>query len=185
MIAITGSNGKTTLKEMTAAILARQGDVRGDAWQSEQRDRRAADACRLPPGAVRRHRAGCQSSGEIHYLSGLVKPDVAVLNNAGRAHLEGFGSLEGVARAGPRSSMDWARTVSSCSTPTTASPAFGVRSHKATGSATFGVVQAADVSNPPGPIPSSGVTRVPGAFPARCEQGEIDVRLRPPVNTIA
>ena len=42
---------------------------------------------------------GANHPGEIDYLSRIARPDVAVLNNAGRAHLEGFGSLEGVARA--------------------------------------------------------------------------------------
>jgi UDP-N-acetylmuramoyl-tripeptide--D-alanyl-D-alanine ligase len=41
---------------------------------------------------------GANHPGEIRYLSELARPDVAVLNNAGRAHLEGFGSPENVAR---------------------------------------------------------------------------------------
>jgi UDP-N-acetylmuramoyl-tripeptide--D-alanyl-D-alanine ligase len=42
---------------------------------------------------------GASAAGEVGYLSRIAQPDVAVLNNAGRAHLEGFGSLEGVAHA--------------------------------------------------------------------------------------
>jgi UDP-N-acetylmuramoyl-tripeptide--D-alanyl-D-alanine ligase len=42
---------------------------------------------------------GANHPGEIDYLARMTCPDVVVLNNAGRAHIEGFGSLEGVARA--------------------------------------------------------------------------------------
>jgi UDP-N-acetylmuramoyl-tripeptide--D-alanyl-D-alanine ligase len=42
---------------------------------------------------------GASGPGEIEYLSGIASPDVAVITNVGHAHLEGFGSLEGVARA--------------------------------------------------------------------------------------
>ena len=42
---------------------------------------------------------GANHPGEIAYVAGLVKPDVAIISNAGAAHLEGFGSVDGVARA--------------------------------------------------------------------------------------
>jgi UDP-N-acetylmuramoyl-tripeptide--D-alanyl-D-alanine ligase len=42
---------------------------------------------------------GANHQGEIAYLTGIARPELAIITNAGRAHLEGFGSLEGVARA--------------------------------------------------------------------------------------
>lgn len=100
VIGVTGSNGKTTVKEMIAAILgevaptlATRGNLNNDIGVP------------LTLLALRqKHRysvveMGANHPGEIACLAGLARPDVAVLNNAGAAHLEGFGSLEGVARA--------------------------------------------------------------------------------------
>jgi UDP-N-acetylmuramoyl-tripeptide--D-alanyl-D-alanine ligase len=100
LIAVTGSNGKTTVKEMMASILgttkttlATQGNLNNDIG--------------MPLTLLRLtnvHQAaviemGANHPGEIDYLSKLAKPNVAVITNAGPAHLEGFGSIEGVARA--------------------------------------------------------------------------------------
>jgi UDP-N-acetylmuramoyl-tripeptide--D-alanyl-D-alanine ligase len=98
-IGITGSNGKTTLKTMVANILAQQhqvlatqGNFNNDIglpqtllrWQGE-------------PYAV--IEMGANHPGEIANLTQITQPQIAVLNNAGRAHLAGFGSLAGVAQA--------------------------------------------------------------------------------------
>lgn len=100
VVGLTGSNGKTTLKEMLHSILsvnntpvlATQGNLNNEIG--------------VPLTLLRLHdeplavvEMGANHAGEIAYLTRLVRPDVAILNNAGRAHLEGFGSLEGVARA--------------------------------------------------------------------------------------
>ena len=42
---------------------------------------------------------GANHPGEIAYMTAIARPEVALITNAGRAHLEGFGSVEGVARA--------------------------------------------------------------------------------------
>ncbi|MFS6537509.1 UDP-N-acetylmuramoyl-tripeptide--D-alanyl-D-alanine ligase [Idiomarina loihiensis] len=99
-VAVTGSNGKTTVKEMLAAILsirhpvlATQGNFNNDIG--------------VPLTLLRlqeEHKyavveLGANHPGEIAYTTDLVKPDVAILNNVSAAHVEGFGSLHGVARA--------------------------------------------------------------------------------------
>lgn len=100
IIAITGSNGKTTVKEMTAAILRQCGEVfatRGNLNNeigmplSLLSTRDEHDFVVLELGANR--------GGEIEYLANIARPLVALVNNAGPAHLEGFGSLDGVANA--------------------------------------------------------------------------------------
>ena len=100
VVGITGSNGKTTVKEMVAAILGLEGDVlatRGNynnelglpltLFELEQSHRFAV----LEMGASK--------GGDIAYLAGIARPDVGLVNNIAPAHLEGFGSIEGVARA--------------------------------------------------------------------------------------
>jgi UDP-N-acetylmuramoyl-tripeptide--D-alanyl-D-alanine ligase len=101
--AITGSNGKTTVKEMLAAIcaaaagedavLATTGNLNNDIGMP-------LTLLRLQP--AHRYAAiemGMNHPGEIAYLTELARPDVALVNNALRAHLEGLGSVEAVARA--------------------------------------------------------------------------------------
>lgn len=101
--AITGSNGKTTVKEMLASILrqaagadqvlATEGNLNNDIGLP-------LTLLRLQPGqrfAVLE--MGMNHAGEISYLTRLARPDVAVVNNAGPAHLEGLGSIEAVAYA--------------------------------------------------------------------------------------
>jgi UDP-N-acetylmuramoyl-tripeptide--D-alanyl-D-alanine ligase len=103
VLAITGSNGKTTVKEMLAAILKAQagepavlattGNLNNDIGMP-------LTLLRLTP----EHRfavleMGMNHPGELDYLSRLARPDAALVNNALRAHLEGLGSVEAVARA--------------------------------------------------------------------------------------
>lgn len=99
VVAITGSNGKTTLKEMTAAILAREGPVLATRGNLNNAIGVPLTLSRLMDEPYAVIEMGANHPGEIDYLTRIALPDVAVLNNAGRAHLEGFGSLEGVARA--------------------------------------------------------------------------------------
>lgn len=100
LVAITGSNGKTTVKEMTTAILATGGEVLSTAGNYNNDIGMPLTLLRLGP----EHRAaviemGANHHGEIDYLTRLARPDVALITNAGQAHLEGFGSVEGVSRA--------------------------------------------------------------------------------------
>jgi UDP-N-acetylmuramoyl-tripeptide--D-alanyl-D-alanine ligase len=99
-VAITGSSGKTTVKEMVAAILSRLGNVLATKGNFNNDIGVPLTLLRLEP----QHdfavvELGANHLGEIAYTTALVKPDVAIINNIAAAHLEGFGDLCGVARA--------------------------------------------------------------------------------------
>jgi len=99
-VAITGSSGKTTVKEMVSAILARIGQVLATKGNFNNNIGVPLTLLRLEPihdFAV--IELGANHIGEIAYTTELTQPDVAIINNIAAAHLEGFGSLCGVARA--------------------------------------------------------------------------------------
>ncbi|WP_426358432.1 UDP-N-acetylmuramoyl-tripeptide--D-alanyl-D-alanine ligase [Pseudocolwellia sp. HL-MZ19] len=99
-VAITGSSGKTTVKEMTSAILSRVGNVLATKGNFNNDIGVPLTLLRLEHNhdyAV--VELGANHIGEIAYTTELTQPDVAVINNIAAAHLEGFGSLCGVARA--------------------------------------------------------------------------------------
>ncbi|HPQ96009.1 MAG TPA: UDP-N-acetylmuramoyl-tripeptide--D-alanyl-D-alanine ligase [Thiolinea sp.] len=100
VVALTGSSGKTTLKEMMAAILSVQGPTHATRGNLNNDLGVPLTLFELrPEQAFAVIEMGANHFGEIDYLTRMVCPDVAVLNNAGAAHLEGFGDLAGVARA--------------------------------------------------------------------------------------
>lgn len=98
IVALTGSSGKTSCKEMLAAILKQQFSVhatRGN-FNNEIGVPRTLleieahhDVAVIEMGAAKR--------GDIAYLCEFAQPDITLITNAGPAHLEGFGSLQGVA----------------------------------------------------------------------------------------
>lgn len=99
-VGITGSSGKTTVKEMVAAILSRLGNVLATDGNFNNDIGVPLTLLRL----THEHdfaviEMGANHIGEIAYTTNLVKPDVAIINNIAAAHLEGFGDLCGVARA--------------------------------------------------------------------------------------
>jgi len=99
-VGITGSSGKTTVKEMLAAILLRLGKVLATNGNFNNDIGVPLTLLRLEQDhdfAV--IEMGANHIGEIAYTTELVKPDVAMINNIAAAHLEGFGDLCGVARA--------------------------------------------------------------------------------------
>lgn len=99
-IAITGSVGKTSVKEMCAAILATKGKVLATAGNFNNEIGVPLTLLRLEMEheyAV--IELGANHIGEIANTTRLTQPDVAVLNNVAEAHLEGFGSLQGVVQA--------------------------------------------------------------------------------------
>ncbi|HKK13202.1 MAG TPA: UDP-N-acetylmuramoyl-tripeptide--D-alanyl-D-alanine ligase [Gammaproteobacteria bacterium] len=99
VIAVTGSNGKTTVKEMIAAVLRRRGEVlatRGNLNNDIGVPLTLFGLNAEHASAV--VEMGANHCGEIANLASIAGPTVAVVTNAGPAHLEGFGSLDGVAR---------------------------------------------------------------------------------------
>ena len=99
-VGITGSSGKTTVKEMLAAILSRLGKVLATNGNFNNDIGVPLTLLRLTHDddfAV--IEMGANHIGEIAYTTELVKPDIAMINNIAAAHLEGFGDLCGVARA--------------------------------------------------------------------------------------
>ena len=103
LVAITGSNGKTTVKEMCRAILF--GAVGEDRVLSTQGNLNNDIGMPMTLLSIRQQHdyavieMGANHVAEIDYLTQIAKPDVAVITNAGPAHLEGFGSIEKVAQA--------------------------------------------------------------------------------------
>ena len=100
LIGLTGSNGKTTVKEMLAAILATKGNVMATFGNLNNDIGMPLTLLRLRDNidyAV--IEMGANHFGEIDYLSNIARPGIAILNNAGAAHLEGFGDVKGVSRA--------------------------------------------------------------------------------------
>jgi UDP-N-acetylmuramoyl-tripeptide--D-alanyl-D-alanine ligase len=98
VVGVTGSNGKTTLKEMIAACLAQSAATIATAGNLNNDIGMPLMLLRIDAS----HRfavieMGANHIGEIAYLTSLAKPDVVVITNAGPSHLEGFGSLRGVA----------------------------------------------------------------------------------------
>lgn len=100
LVAITGSNGKTTVKEMLASILKRLGETL--VTQGNLNNDIGVPLTLLRLHADHRYAViemGANHPGEIRYLAGLAQADVGLITNAGPAHLEGFGDIKGVATA--------------------------------------------------------------------------------------
>lgn len=105
IVAITGSCGKTTVKEMCAAIFQKKYDDNNEAVLATQGN--LNNEIGVPLTLLRLNKAhkvavielGANHQGEIKQLVSMVQPDVAVINNVTPAHVEGFGSLEGIAQA--------------------------------------------------------------------------------------
>jgi UDP-N-acetylmuramoyl-tripeptide--D-alanyl-D-alanine ligase len=103
LIAITGSNGKTTVKEMLASILRQVAGESGVlATPGNLNNDIGMPLTLLRLNAAHRYAViemGMNHLGEISYLSSLAKPTVALINNAGTAHIGELGSVDAIARA--------------------------------------------------------------------------------------
>jgi UDP-N-acetylmuramoyl-tripeptide--D-alanyl-D-alanine ligase len=99
LVAVAGSNGKTTVKEMIAAILSRMGPCLATQGNLNNHIGVPLTLLRLCGS----HRSavielGANRIGDVAQLMALAQPTVGLVTNAGAEHLEGFGNLEGVAR---------------------------------------------------------------------------------------
>ena len=100
IVGVTGSNGKTTTKEMLAAILSvndcvlfTQGNLNNDIGVP-------LTLLKLSPeNRFAVIEMGANHVGEISYTSKITNADVVIITNVGAAHLEGFGDLNGISRA--------------------------------------------------------------------------------------
>ncbi len=100
VLAITGSAGKTTVKEMAAAILNQKGKVLATRGNFNNEIGVPLTLLRIAADddyAVLE--LGASSIGEIAYTASMAKPDAAIITNAADAHIEGFGSLSNVVQA--------------------------------------------------------------------------------------
>jgi UDP-N-acetylmuramoyl-tripeptide--D-alanyl-D-alanine ligase len=100
LVAVAGSNGKTTTKEMIAAILEGCGPTLATAGNLNNHIGVPLTLLRLT--ADHRHAViemGANHAGDVTQLAGFAMPQIGIVTNAGAEHLEGFGSLEGAARA--------------------------------------------------------------------------------------
>ena len=100
VIGVTGSNGKTTTKQLLAAVFAARGPVL--ATEGNLNNHIGVPLTLLKLRAAHRTAVvemGASNPGEIALLASLAQPSVGIVTQAGDAHLEGFGSREGVAHA--------------------------------------------------------------------------------------
>lgn len=97
VIGITGTNGKTTTKELISAVLSQSHNILYTLGNLNNHIGVPSTLLRLKAEhdlAV--IEMGANHPGEIKFLSEIVEPDCGIITNVGKAHLEGFGSFEGV-----------------------------------------------------------------------------------------
>lgn len=100
IIAITGSSGKTTVKTLLTGILAECGSTH--STKGNFNNHIGVPLTLLQLEAHHQYAViemGASGPAEIEYLCSLAKPQIAMVNNVMAAHIQGFGSLQGVARA--------------------------------------------------------------------------------------
>ncbi|MGX8682205.1 MAG: UDP-N-acetylmuramoyl-tripeptide--D-alanyl-D-alanine ligase [Bacteroidales bacterium] len=99
VIGITGTNGKTTTKELTAAVLSKKYNVLYTQGNLNNSIGVPLTVLRLKPEHdIAIVEMGASHPGDIQELVGVCEPNIGLITNVGRAHLQGFGSFEGVKR---------------------------------------------------------------------------------------
>ncbi|MFV0248556.1 MAG: UDP-N-acetylmuramoyl-tripeptide--D-alanyl-D-alanine ligase [Tenacibaculum sp.] len=100
VIAITGSNGKTTTKELTKAVLNKKYNVLATKGNLNNHIGVPLTLLSLKPDTeIGLVELGANRPKEIAFLTDIVKPDYGLITNFGKAHLKGFGSVKGVIEA--------------------------------------------------------------------------------------
>ena len=99
VIAITGTNGKTTTKELTSAVLSSHFQIVCTQGNLNNHIGVPLTLLQLKEGdEMVVIEMGANHQGEIHTLCEIADPDFGLITNVGKAHLEGFGSFEGIIR---------------------------------------------------------------------------------------
>jgi alanine racemase len=99
VIGITGSNGKTIIKEMLAAVLSRQFTLHRSPGSYNSQVGVALSLLGLrPEHELAIIEAGISEAGEMHRLEAMIRPDFGIISNIGMAHAAGLGTLENTAR---------------------------------------------------------------------------------------
>ena len=99
VIQVTGTNGKTTTKELAAAVLSQKHNVLYTQGNLNNHIGVPKTLLELSPEhTIAVIETGANHPGEIKFLAEIVDPDFGLITNVGLAHLEGFGSFEGVVR---------------------------------------------------------------------------------------
>ena len=111
IIGITGTNGKTTTKELIAAVLSRRYHLLYTEGNLNNHIGVPLTLLRLKPEhELAIVEMGASHPGDIHELVEIAEPDMGLITNVGKAHLEGFGSFEGVMRT-KGELYDWLRKL--------------------------------------------------------------------------
>ncbi len=145
VVAVGGSNGKTTTKEMTAAILSRMGLCMATHGNLNNHIGVPVTLMRLEPS----HRSavvemGANRIGDVAELVQLARPTVGLITNAGAEHLEGFGTLDGVARGEGEMVSGLARDATAVINADDAYAGYWRKESTAGRTVTFGVHASAD-----------------------------------------
>ncbi|MEO5360274.1 MAG: UDP-N-acetylmuramoyl-tripeptide--D-alanyl-D-alanine ligase [Nitrospirota bacterium] len=110
VVSITGTNGKTTTKEMTAAVIAKKYPVLKTEGNLNNHIGLPLTLLRLDKETAAVLEMGASKAGDIAELCEIAAPDYGIVTNIGPGHLEGFGSVEGV-RTAKLEIMDYAKTI--------------------------------------------------------------------------
>ena len=100
LLGITGSNGKTTTKELISAVLSTSKSIISTQGNLNNHIGVPLTVLRINPKTeIAVIEMGANHIGEIAHLCQIAQPDIGLITNIGKAHLEGFGNLEGVIKA--------------------------------------------------------------------------------------